>query len=246
MSFRPSAQWRLFARRDESVRFAKVDEFLDPVPGTILKTQTGVSYELGVEWFGARHDARLVVYRLDLDNEIAAVPGVGPFGLPANTNLEPTRRDGIILSGGFQATDSLRLSGDYSYIDARVVDGALDGNRVPFVAKHNLRLAGEYSVTPGWRFYGEVQAISDRVFSGDFDRQLDTLPGYTVVNLKTDYRYRNWTFEARVNNVLDKEYSDFGARATIFPPPLFNAQAVESFFPSPERNFWLGARLEFD
>lgn len=246
MSFRPTNQWRLFARRDESVRFAKVDEFLDPVPGTILQSQTGVSYELGAEWTNGWHDARVVVYRLDLENEIAAVPGVGAFGLPANTNLDPTRRVGVILAGGIQASDRLRLSGDYSYIDARVVEGPLDGNRVPFVARHNLRFATEYNVTARWRLYGEVQAISDRVFSGDFDRQLDTLPGYTVVNLKTDYRYDNWTFEARINNVLDKEYSDFGARATIFPPPTFTAQAVESFFPAPERNFWLSVRYDFD
>jgi outer membrane receptor protein involved in Fe transport len=117
---------------------------------------------------------------------------------------------------------------------------------VPFVAKHSLSFATEYELAPQWRLFGEVQAISDRVFSGDFDRVLDTLPGYTVLNLKSDYRYREWTIAARVNNVLDKEYSDFGARATIFPPPAFAPVQLASFYPAPERNFWLTATLRFD
>ena len=50
---------------------------------------------------------------------------------------------------------------------------------------------------------------------------------------------------ARVNNVLDKKYSDFGARATLFPPPTFAPLELESFFPAPERNFWLTVRYDF-
>lgn len=240
LSFRPAPSWRLFTRRDESVRFAKVDEFLDPEPGTILKTQTGVSYEAGVEWSNGRHQAKAVIYRLDLEDEIAVVPGVGFFGFPANTNLPKTRRDGLILSAGYQATDSLRISGDYSYIDARVIEGPVAGNRVPLVAEHTLRVAGEYAPTTRWRLFGELQYVSDQVFSGDFDRQLDTLSGYTVLNLKTDYRYRDLTIGVRVNNVLDEEYSEFGARATRA------GNEVPSFFPAPERNFWVTAKLEFD
>lgn len=239
-AFRPNDAWRFFARRDESVRFAKVDEYLDPEPGTILRTQTGVSYELGAEWSNGGHNARVVAYRLDIDDEIAVVPGVGFFGFPANTNLPKTRRDGLILLVGAQVMDRLRILGDYSYVDARVEEGPVQGNRVPLVAEHILRLAGEYSPAPEWRLFGEIQYVSDKVFSGDFDRQLETLSGYTVVNLKGDYRYQNVTVEARVNNVFDEEYSEFGARATR------GASEVPSFFPAPERNFWLSVRLDFD
>ena len=247
LSFRPNDQWRLFARRDENVRFAKVDEFLNPPPGVVLRTQTGVSWETGIEWSNGVHDARVMFYRLDLDNEIAAVPGTGLFGSAANINIPGTRRDGVIVAGGYRAADWLRLAGDYSFIDASVTEGPLEGNRVPFVSKHSLRLAAEVDVNERWRIFAEMQSVSDRVFSGDFDQVLGTrLPGYTVLNLKTDYRHRNWTFEARLNNVLNKEYSDFGARATIFPPPTFAPVNLPSFFPAPERNFWLGARLEFE
>ena len=246
LAFRPRDNWRLFVRRDESVRFAKVDEYTNPAPGVILKTQLGESLETGIEWTHGGHSAKAVFYRLNLDNEIAFAPGAGAFGLGANINLEQTRRDGVIVEGVVQATNALRLVGSYSFIDARVTAGVLEGKKVPYVAEHTLKGTAAYRLTPFWNVFGEVQGVSERVFSGDFDKVLGELPGYGVVNLATDVHFKGWTLTARVNNLLDNEYSDFGARATLFPPPTFAAVELESFFPSPERNFWLTLRYDYD
>jgi outer membrane receptor protein involved in Fe transport len=40
----------------------------------------------------------------------------------------------------------------------------------------------------------------------------------------------------RVNNIADKEYSGSGAAASVFDP---TPMTVESFYPAPERNYWL-------
>ena len=246
LSFRPTRHWRLFMRRDGTVRFAKVDEYTDPPPGVILQTQTGTSYETGVEWTSGGHSAKALVYRLDLDNEIAFAPGAGAFGAGANINLDETRRDGVIGEAAWQATDMLRLLGSYSYIDAEVTAGVFEGNKVPYVATHSAMATAAYQLTPYWNLFGEIQGISERVFSGDFDKVLGELSGYGVVNVATNVRLKGWTLTARVNNLLDNEYSDFGARATLFPPPTFAPVELESFFPSPERNVWLTARYDYD
>ena len=246
LAFRPTDNWRLFVRRDENLRFVKVDEYTNPAPGVILRTQTGESYETGVEWSSGGHSAKAVFYRLDLDNEIAFAPGAGAFGFGANINLDQTRRDGVILEGAWQATEALRLVGSYSFIDARVTAGALEGNKVPYVAEHTAKATAAYALTPYWHLFGEVQGVSERVFSGDFDKVLGELPGYGVVNLATNVNFKGWTLSARVNNLLNNEYSDFGARATLFPAPTFTAVELESFFPSPERNFWLTVRYDYD
>ena len=246
LAFRPTDNWRLFVRRDENVRFAKVDEYTNPTPGVVLKTQFGESYETGIEWNQAGHSAKAVFYRLNIDDEIAFAPGAGAFGLGANINLDQTRRDGFIVEGAWQATEALRLVGSYSFIDARVTAGLLTGNKVPYVAEHTAKASATYRLTPYWNMFAEVQGVSERVFSGDFDKVLGELPGYGVVNLATDVHYKGWTLTARVNNLLDNEYSDFGARATLFPPPTFAPVELESFFPSPERNFWLTVRYDYD
>ncbi len=242
LSFRPDERWRMFVRRDENVRFVKVDEFLFTTPGVPLKTQTGESYEAGVEWADGGHRAKALVYWLDLDDEIAFDPSAGPFGFGANVNLESTRRKGVILEAAWQATARLRLAGTYSYIDARVRSGALKGNRVPLVARHVGFASVDYRLTPSWRVHAEVHGVSERVFSGDFDKVLGELPGYGVVNLLSEVRRGGWTFSVRVNNLLDNEYSDSGARS--FDPITF--APVESFFPSPERNFWLSVRYDYE
>ncbi len=242
LSFRPDERWRMFVRRDENVRFVKVDEFLFTTPGVPLKTQTGESYEAGVEWADGGHRAKALVYWLDLDDEIAFDPSAGPFGFGANVNLESTRRKGVILEAAWQATARLRLAGTYSYIDARVRSGALKGNRVPLVARHVAFASVDYRLTPSWRVHAEVHGVSERVFSGDFDKVLGELPGYGVVNLLSEVRRGGWTFAVRVNNLLDNEYSDSGARS--FDPITF--APVESFFPSPERNFWLSVRYDYE
>ena len=246
IAFKPTQQWRVFIRRDENVRFAKVDEFTNPPPGVILKTQTGESYEGGIEWHQGDHSAKAVFYRLDLDNEIAFAPGQGAFGAGANINLEATRRDGMIIEAVWQALENIRLAGSYSFIDARVTSGVLSGKRVPFVAENIASASVSYQATPYWNFYGEVQGVSERVFSGDFDKVLGELPGYGVVNVASDVHHKGWTLSARVNNLLDNEYSDFGARATLFPPPAFAPVELESFFPAPERNFWISLRYDYD
>lgn len=240
LAFRPDGAWRLFLRRAGNFRFPKVDEFTDPEPGVVLQPQVGVSYELGAEWARGGHDAKLVLYRLDLDDEIATVPGVGLFGLPANTNIDATRRDGLILSGAWQATERLRLAGAYSYVDARVSAGPFAGRRIPGVARNLGSVSAHYQPAPRWSLYAELQATGNRVLFGDFANAFQPLPGYGVVNLKADYTYKRWTFSARVNNLLDKLYSDVGTLG--FNPDT--GASEPAFYPSPERNFFLSVRYD--
>jgi iron complex outermembrane receptor protein len=240
LAFRPDPAWRLFLRRAGNFRFPKVDELTDPVPGLVLQPQEGVSYELGAEWARGRHDAKLVLYRLDLDDEIATVPGVGLFGFPANTNIDATRRDGLILSGAWQVTERVRLAGSYSYVDARVSAGPFAGNRIPGVARNIGSVSAQYQPAPRWSLYAELQATGNRVLLGDFANAFQRLPGYGVVNLKADYHFKRWTFSARVNNLLNKLYSDVGTLG--LDPDTFAAEPA--FYPSPERNFFLSVRYD--
>jgi outer membrane receptor protein involved in Fe transport len=84
------------------------------------------------------------------------------------------------------------------------------------------------------------------VFAGDFDQRLPLFSGYGVLNLAANYEFKDWTLNVRMNNALDKQYSDFGARATVFgPPPNFASVPAESFFPAPERNVWINLRYRF-
>ena len=242
MAYQLNNNWRVLARADQNYRFAKVDEYANaqpfpPPPDTIiLKTQEGLSLEAGAEWAKASHTAKLVIYRLDLENEIAYDPA--SF---ANINLDETQREGLITSGYWQTTTRLGLSASYTYTDASVTSGVFAGKVVPLVAKHSAVLSADYELTEAWQLFAELYAISDRVFSGDFYNVLGKLPGYGTMNIKAEYTRKEFSLSARVNNLLNKQYSDVGQLGT--DPSTFAPR--EAFFPSPEINFLVTAAWNF-
>lgn len=223
--------WRLFVRRDGNFRFAKVDEHTATLGGvTGLQTQTGRSHEVGAEWARGNHAFKAVLYRLDLDNEIDF--DTTTF---ANVNLDPTRRDGLLLEARRGIGERYVLNGQYGYVDARFRSGPFRDNTVPLVADHVLRLALEYRPDNAWRLFGELQAVSDRVASGDISNTLERLDGHRVVNASVQYRIKHWTTTFRINNLTNRKYADYAASS--FNPATFVNETA--FYAAPERNLRL-------
>ena len=114
LAIKANENWRVLVRADQNYRFAKVDEFLQPAftptfSPVLLKTQKGLSLESGVEWTHAGNSAKFIVYKLDLENEIA----FDPVNF-ANINLEDTERRGIITSAYWKTTPRLGFSASYT------------------------------------------------------------------------------------------------------------------------------------
>lgn len=238
--YAPVQAWRLFVRADQNFRFAKVEEHTDMGGNpTGLDTQTGISYELGAEYTGTRLSGKLVAYRIDLEDEIAYDSAVGVFG--GNTNLDETRRLGVIADGGLNLGAGRRLGLSYTYTDSEITDGSFEGNDVPLVPEHMVSLFADYRLTERWDLHGEILSVSKRRFGGDFDNQFGYLDGYEVVNLRVGYAASAAEFDVRVNNVLDEEYSEDGAIG--WNPAIFGNSPA--YFPSPERNVWVTSTIRF-
>ncbi|MBT8130246.1 MAG: TonB-dependent receptor, partial [Gammaproteobacteria bacterium] len=241
LAIKADQNWRVLFRADQNYRFAKVDEYLQPVftptfTPEILKTQQGLSVETGVEWQAGGNNARLMIYQLDIDDEIA----YDPVNF-ANINLDQTRRKGVISSGYWQQSNKLGYTASYTFTDAEVLRGAFAGKDIPLVAMHSLLLGSDYQLTDKWQLYGELFAISDRVFAGDFNNVLGRLPGYGLVNIKAAYEYNDFSLSARINNLFNKAYSDVGQLS--YDSVTFVER--EAFFTSPGINFMLTAAWQF-
>jgi len=250
LSYRLDEQWRVLVRVDQNYRFVKVDEYTGaqpfptpPLPVT-LTTQEGLSLETGVEWASGSDTAKLLIYQLDLENEIAFEPVNR-----TNINLDETRRKGVITSGYWQQSNRIGFSASYTFTDAEVISGPTAGKDIPLVARHSALLGSDYQLTEKWQLYGELYAISDRVFAGDFKNELQRLSGYGLINIKAEYGYRNFVLTGRINNLLNKKYSDVGQSAldpaSCDPVTFICSSRTEAFFPSPEINFMLTAAWQF-
>lgn len=240
LNVRASDTLRHFIRYEENYRFAKVDEhtqspvvpdFFTGESGESLKTQTGQSTEVGVEWTDAGHFVSATLFRLNLENEIM----FDPLSFQ-NVNVKRTRRDGLMLSSGHPLTETLRLGLNYGYLDTEIRSGAFAGNRVPFVAEHTAGIDLNYTMSDAWRIFAGLHYIDDRLFTGDFANELPPLEGYTVLNAQLSYHSGNWQVSLRINNLFDKAYSDAGSAVDLFDPDTFESTTVGSFYPAPRRN----------
>ncbi len=178
-------------------------------------------------------------------------------------NVGKTRRQGVelTLNGRYKRLDWFL---DYTYLQAEFRDPftarspnhpdadanddiqVKSGDRIPVVPNHLFKLGADYSFTPAFKLGATVLYTGDRVLRADESNQLEPIGGYTVVNLRGQYRLtENVTVFARIANVFDKEYATFGGLGEA--DEVLGDQFDSPRFVSPgaPRAGWFGVRASF-
>ena len=226
-------QTRVSVRLDENFRFAKVNELALAAPGDILDTQTGDSFEIGVDLTRGNHQLIASIYRLDLEDEIE----FDPVNF-INTNLDETRRDGLTLSLFSQLSTTFGFKTEIGIVDAEFRSGAFEGNDISGVSDTIASLRGDYRLNDYFTTYLEYNYSSPRYAQGDNANDAGKLGSITVFNAGIVYQFKAWDVNFRINNLADEEYEEF---VTNNGSPLGPA-----YQPSPERNFMLTAGYSFE
>lgn len=176
-------------------------------------------------------------------------------------NIGDTRRRGV----------ELKLSGDlgkggwylaYTYLDATFRDAFFSnspnhplanaegnilvepGDRIPGIPRNNLKLGMDWDFVPQLTLGFSVVYNSGIHYRGDESNQLDKIPGYTLVNLRGEYRINDrFAFVARVENLFDEDYASFGLLGE--PDEVLGPSADDPRFQGPgaPRGIWAGVRL---
>jgi outer membrane receptor protein involved in Fe transport len=242
-----------------------------PLDAVISKTaEVGARGRAGKSW---RWSAS--VYRTRLENDIAFIStGAGATNAGFFANVGTTRRQGVEL-GLETRFDPVSASLRYTFLDATFrsafsesspanssadEDGVIDirpGNRIPANPRHVLKLRADWAVTPQF-FIGANVLTSAGVYARGDENNQDVngrLPGYTLVNLDARLLVsRAFEVFARVNNVFDRRYFNFGVVGEnfftgpdrSFGPVLGIEPAAEQFRgPGAPRGAWIGVRYSF-
>ena len=180
-------------------------------------------------------------------------------------NVDETVRQGMEMSvsGRWRAVD---WSLSYSFIDATFGEDFLalspahdfanddgeiqvrDGDRIPGIPEHQLKLGGDYNFSYGFRLGFDFIYNSDQVLRGDESNQLGTIDSYTVVNLRGSYRMNEHVnFFVRVTNLFDSEYENFGLLGENPSEVITGLGDNRPRFlgVAAERGVWAGFRLAF-
>jgi iron complex outermembrane receptor protein len=222
----------VYANYSRSFRYPVLDElysFFTNTINTALTPQTSNDYEAGVRhYFSDDLYAHVNVFRLDTDEEIFFNPVTYQ-----NENLDgKTRRDGVEVSFNAKATSRLTLRGSYTFMNAKIRGGMFDGKKVPSVPAQKATMDVIYSITKEAAAILNGIYIGKRPFISDFANDFCDQQGYFVLNAKFTYQWKSLRAFLDINNLTDKEYSEYGVLGGF---PLEKA-----FYPSPKRNFLVG------
>ena len=189
---------------------------------------------------GNKQTARLFFAKLK--EEIIAAPfDFGGFVGIANINLDKSERLGVELEHTADLTQDLEFRAAYTYLDASIQSGPLDGVRVPLVPSHRAQFGLNYDLSESTRVDFLLSAQSDQRIGGDLStpQGVGHVPGYAVADLAVHRTFGKAKVSLAINNLFDRSYYS-QAYFNFFGNP-----APVGVYPDPERNMKLTARFDF-
>ncbi len=228
----------VYLKYDKSFRFPATDEInemggLNPE----IDKQVNKTYEIG---FKSNHDMYhldLIVYKQESDDEIFTNPDYYTMGYtePANTNLDTEKNVAIVRFGINRKNTIFDVA--YTYTDSEIDSGAWKGNKAPLVSEHTVKANVGYEFDNGLGFYYFYKYFSGFYQGNDYENAADKTGGYSVSDVKLRYVFKNFEAYLKVNNIFDKEYSNY----------VFYSEWVGTsyYYPAAERNYLAGVKFKF-
>lgn len=197
-----------------------------------------------------------IIFRRDKDSNVLSQ---GFF-----SNVGKTRRYGIEAATTinypqlFSSIDDWHFSSNYTYLNARFLDGFLGqnpldfeqsalvvgGSRIPGIPEHIFKAAISVDLWQKLSLGVNSTYSGNRVFRGDEANLTPKLSGYWLFNATAEYKVtKNFTLFGKVDNIFDTHYNTFGVYgvASEILGDSFNDGRFVS--PGAPRGGWIGLRL---
>jgi iron complex outermembrane receptor protein len=205
------------AKAGQSYRMPNVDENSYRDATTVLKAQTSHDLELGATFGGALHQVAVRLFRHDLHNEIFYDPTINGFG--ANTNLDPTRRQGFEIDAQARLASTWRATAHLQHVNATFTEGPNAGREMVLVPRNVL--SARLAWVPGDGQTADVGAqwVSGQRFGNDFTNSCAArIPSYATLDARYARRLGPWELAIAGNNLADRHYysNAFGCQSGIY------------------------------
>ena len=217
---------RAFAKTGQSYRLATVDENnQNGLPtGQLLKPQVSHDLEFGATLGSADRQLTAKWFRHRVRDEIYYDPTSGSFG--ANTNLDPTKHQGVELEGRMRVTNTVTLSATYQHVEAKFTEGKNAGKELALVPRNTLSTrfnwkSGNQSADAGIRW------VDSQRYGSDFSNTCTArMPSYTTLDGRYAVRVNAWEFALTGTNLANRNYYSqaFSCQGGIYPE---NGRAVK-------------------
>ena len=190
---------KIFTKYAESFRTPNIDERIKATTtgSFALNDQTSDEIEIGLRYEDALFYFSGSIYSMDTESEIQ-------FDQDKNTNLDPISREGVNIDFNYRASDMVRLSGSYNYVDAEFTSGSLSMGTGTYlydgVRYYNGAETYGYLSTTAINYLG-----SDSTANQSFDLTGNKVPLVAPVNYKFGAEI---DLDARITALIDLQYVD--------------------------------------
>ncbi len=208
-------QLEMFARAGQSYRVANVDENSFRTSLSLLKVQTSHDLEFGASWGNELRKLTARVFRHKLDNEIFYDPTAF-----ANTNLDPTRRQGFEIDAEAQLATAWRATAHLQHVNAKFTDGPNAGHEMVLVPKNVLTARLAWLPGNGQTADFGVQWVDSQRYGSDFDNRCAArMPSYVTFDARYAVKLGPWEVAVNGLNLADRHYfsNAFGCQSGIYP-----------------------------
>ena len=231
-----------FPNVDEQFGFFGIDAFLRP--------ESSQNFEVGLKARHALGSFNLVLYHMDVDDEIFFDPQAGSLFCPppagpcgSNANLDRVKHQGLEISAKITPVSWLELYGSYSLEDVKIRSDHLTGlanSRLPINPVNRGTVGGRLHLPAGFEVGLNANLVGQRILANDLPNRFPKLGHYTTLDgrLAWTHALTEWLgveFSGVVYNMTDKAYAEFGGVSTL--------DGRLGLFPSPKRHFVTSVRI---
>jgi len=238
VNYRYAAGQRLYAKYDQSYRFANTDDYYTFNPntyqnfttGAILKPQINKTVEIGGDMLYGQSKLNLRVFQTNTQDEIR----YDPFTY-ANINDDKIRRIGFALNDSTVINSKLDIGFGARYQRSTYASGVYDGKTVPLVPQLLLNFRAKYQLTSQLAFGGVVNYVGTQFYDADKTNIANQMPAYFFGDVYAQYRYQSWEGRFTIKNVSNTQYAVYG-----------NYYSAYNYQPAPPRTFFATLKYNFD
>jgi iron complex outermembrane receptor protein len=246
LNYKYSKGQKVYAKWNQSFRFANIDEFWgfdyntnSRIFSGILKPQTTQTYEMGGEWNVSIARVSSSVFQSVTQNEIRYDPTTF-----YNTNTaDNISRKGILLDSTLNLNSKLTLSGGGKYQKTTYANGPYSGDSLSLAPNLILNARANYLIDPNWSVGGVINYVSNQYYdaSPTISNTLAMMPSYSVADLFAAYKAGAWESRLTIKNVGGVNYATSGGYGFVTLPGG-NGASRYYYYPSDPRAVFLSVK----
>jgi len=218
-SYKPLPALEVYGKAGQSYRVANIDENSYRSSIDVLKVQTSHDLEIGATVGDAARKLTARLFRHKLDNEIFYDPTLNG-GWGANTNLDPTRRQGVEIDAETALMGDFRASAHLQHVNAEFTGGPNAGRELVLVPKNVATVRLAWQPGTGQSADVGVQWADRQRYGSDFSNTCEArMPSYVTFDARYAVKLGPWEIAATGLNLADKQYYSYayGCKSGIYP-----------------------------